>query len=184
MEERNETKKQQGYLDDRRIEFWGEMRGGVTERTNDMRSDHLGAYVVLEKASNVLVVLVPLLEPEVELGSGDGIEASELQGEVGRHGRGGGQGQEGGSVGSNLEGDLGPEGDSHDRGGLGRRRAGWGGAEPRGERLGGRSGSKIRRVDGDSGNIRNGRESGRAESRGGRRGYGGDTSRSRPTSGW
>ena len=85
------------------------------KRTGNMRSDHLGADIVFEKVSDVLAVLVPLLEPEVELGSGDGIEASELQGEVGRYGRGGGQGQESGNVGSNLEGNSRPEGDLHDR---------------------------------------------------------------------
>ena len=62
---------------------------GVTELTSDMGSNDLGADVVLEKADDVLVVLVPLLEPEVELCGGDGVETSKLQGKVGRNGGGG-----------------------------------------------------------------------------------------------
>ena len=57
--------------------------------TSDMGSDDLGADGVFEKAGDVLIVLVPLLEPEVELGGGDGVETSELQGKVGGNGRGG-----------------------------------------------------------------------------------------------
>jgi len=59
------------------------------EHTSDIGSNDLGADVVLEKADDVLVVLVPLLEPEVELCSGDGVKTSELQGKVGGNGRGG-----------------------------------------------------------------------------------------------
>ena len=52
------------------------------ELTGDVGSNDLGADVVLEKADDVLVVLVPLLEPEIELSGGDGVETSELQGKV------------------------------------------------------------------------------------------------------
>jgi len=148
------------------------------KRTSDMRGDHLGADVVFEKASDVLAVLVPLLEPEVELGGGYRIKANELQGEVGGYGRGGGQGQESGNVGSNLEGNPGPEGDLHDGGGAGRKRVGWSGAESRRESLDGRNRCVIRRLDGDGGNIRDGGEVGRAESGGRRGGHAGGTSSS------
>jgi len=59
------------------------------ELTGDMGSNNFCADVVFEKADDVLIVLVPLLEPEVELGSGDGVETSELQGKIGGNGRGG-----------------------------------------------------------------------------------------------
>lgn len=64
---------------------------GVTRPTSNVKSDNFCTDVVLEKAGNVFVILVPLLEPEVELGGGNGIETSELQGKVGGNGRGGGQ---------------------------------------------------------------------------------------------
>jgi hypothetical protein len=59
--------------------------------TSNMGSDDLSANIVLEEASDVFVVLIPLLEPEVKLSSGNGVETSELQGKVSRYGRGGGQ---------------------------------------------------------------------------------------------
>jgi len=40
------------------------------KHTSDMGSDHLGTNVVIEKVDDVPVVLVPLLEPEIELGGG------------------------------------------------------------------------------------------------------------------
>ena len=153
----------------------------MKELTGDMGSDDLGADVVLEKAGDVLVVLVPLLEPKVELGGGNGIETSELQGKVGWDGRRGRQGQEGGDVGSDLERNLGPEGDLHDRRGSDGRRVGGSGGKSRGERLGRLGGSGIWRVDGDSGNLGNGREGG-VEGRDGHGGKGGDSSGSQLTS--
>jgi len=39
-------------------------------------ADNLGTDVVPEWEGDVLVVLVPLLEPEVESGGDDGVEAS------------------------------------------------------------------------------------------------------------
>ena len=67
-------------------------------------------------------------------------------------------------MGSNLESDLGPEGDLHDGRGPNGRRVGRGGVESRGERLSSWCRSGVRRVDGDSGDLGNGRESGGAES--------------------
>ena len=146
----------------------------VRKLTGDVGSDDLGTDIVLEKAGDVLAVLIPLLEPEVELGGGNGVETSELQGKVGGNGRGGREGQEGGDVGSDLEGNLGPEGDPHDgRRSDGRRVAG-GGGESGGERLEGVGGSGIWRVDGDGGNLGKGREGGGVESGDG--GHGGDPS--------
>jgi len=150
--------------------------------TSDMGSDDLGADVILEKTDDVLVVLVPLLEPEVELGGGDRVETSELQGKVGGNGRGGWQGQEGGDVGSNLESNPGPERDLHDRRGPNGRRVGGGGIESRGERLGSRGRGGIRRVDGNGGDLWNRRESGGAESGEGHGRHGGDASGSWLTS--
>ena len=139
-----------------------------------MGSDDLCADVVLEKAGDVLVVLVPLLEPKVELGGDNGIETSEFQRKVGWDGRRGRQGQEGGNVGSDLEGNL------HDRRRSDGRRVGRGGGKSGGERLGRLSGSGIRRVDGDGGNLGNGREG--VEGRDGHGGKGGDSSCSQLTS--
>jgi len=85
-------------------------------------------------------------------------------------------------VGSNLESNLGPEGDLHDGRGPNGRRVGGGGVESSGERLGSGSGSRVRRVDGDGGNLGNGRESGGSESGDGHGGHGGDASGSGLTS--
>jgi hypothetical protein len=152
--------------------------------TGNVVSDDLGADAVLEKAGNVLVVFVPLLEPEVELSGGDGVESSELQGKIGGDGRGSGQGQEGGDVGSDLEGNLGSEGDFHDGGGPGGRRVGGSGAKPGGERVGSVGGSGVRRVDGDGRNLGDGRE-GRGVEGGDRHGrHRGDASCSWLTGRW
>ena len=56
------------------------------ELTCDVGSDDLGTDVVVEKAGDIFIVLVPLLEPEVELCGGNGVEASEFQGKVGGNG--------------------------------------------------------------------------------------------------
>ena len=150
------------------------------ELTGDVGSDDLCANAVVEKVGDVFVVLVPLLEPKVELCGGDGVETSELQGKVGGDRRRGRQGQEGGDVGSNLEGDPGSEGDLHDGRGSDWRRVGWGGGESRGERLGGSGGSGIGRVDGDCGNLGNRTEG--VEGGDGDGGEGGDSSSSWSTS--
>lgn len=83
---------------------------------------------------------------------------------------------------SNFESDLGPEGDLHDGRGPNGRRVGGGGVESRGERLSSRSWSGVRRVDGNGGNLWNGRESGGAERGDGHGGHGGDASGSGLTS--
>ena len=141
----------------------------------DVGSDDLGTDVVVEKAGDVFVVLVPLLEPKVELCGGNGVEASEFQGKVGGDGGRGRQGQEGGDVRSDLEGNLGPEGDLHDGREPEGRRVGGDGGESRGERVRRPGGSGIRGVDGDSGKLENGREGG-VESGDGDGGKGGDSS--------
>ena len=56
------------------------------ELTRDVGSDDLGTGVVVEKAGDVFVVLVPLLEPEVELCGGNGVETSKFEGKVGGNG--------------------------------------------------------------------------------------------------
>ena len=50
--------------------------------TGDVGCNDFSANAVFEKAGDILIVLVPLLEPEVELSGGDGVETSELQGKV------------------------------------------------------------------------------------------------------
>ena len=82
--------------------------------TGNMRSDDFSANIILEEASDVFLILIPLLEPEVELSGGNGVETGELQGKVSRYGGGGGQRQQGGDVRSDLESNPGPEGDLHD----------------------------------------------------------------------
>lgn len=144
--------------------------------TSNVGSDDLGADVILEKAGDVLIVLVPLLEPEVELGGGNRVETSEIQGKVSGDGRGSRQGQESSSVRSDLEGNLGPEGDLHDGGGSDGRRVGGGSTESRGERIDGAGGGRIRRVDGDGRNLWDRREGGGVEGGDGHGGGGGDPS--------
>ena len=77
-------------------------------------------------------------------------------------------------MGSDLESNLGPEGHFHDGGWLGGRGVGGGGAESGGENLYITSGSGFWRVDGDSGNLGNWRESGGVEGRDRHGGHGGD----------
>jgi len=45
-------------------------------------SDDLSAHIILEEASDILVILVSFLEPEVELSGGYRVETSELEGKV------------------------------------------------------------------------------------------------------
>ena len=87
------------------------LRGRNSRITSNVGSDDLGTDIILEKVGDVLAVLIPLLEPEVELGCGNGVETSKLQRKVGGDRRGGREGQEGGDMGSGLEGNLGPEGE-------------------------------------------------------------------------
>lgn len=155
----------------------------MKQLTSDVGSDDLGADVVLEKAGDILVILVPLLEPEVELGSGNRVEASEFQRKVGGDGRRSRQGQEGSEVGSNFEGNPGREGDLRDgRGSNGRRICG-SSAKLRGESLGKGDASGIGGVDGDFGSLWNGREGGGTEGGNGQRGHRGSSSGSWLTSG-
>jgi len=87
-------------------------------------------------------------------------------------------------VGSDLEGDFGPDGDLHDGGWSDGRRVCGGGTESRGEGLVGAGGSGIGRVDGDGWNLGNRREGGGVEGGDGDGGEGGDSSGSWLTSGW
>ena len=87
-------------------------------------------------------------------------------------------------MGSDLEGNLGPEGDLHDGGWSDGRRVGGGGTESRGEGLVGASRSGTWRVDGDGWNLGNGREGGGVEGGDGDGEEGGDASGSRLRSGW
>jgi hypothetical protein len=54
----------------------------VVKQTGDVEGNDLGANIVLEQASDILVVLIPLLKPKVELGGGNRVETSELQGKI------------------------------------------------------------------------------------------------------
>jgi len=75
--------KEQNHLDGSEKEDENKIKQGAVKLTSDVGGDDLGADIVLEKAGDVLVVLIPLLEPEVELSGGNGAEASEHQWKVG-----------------------------------------------------------------------------------------------------
>ena len=139
-------------------------RRGREEITGDVGGNGLRTDIILKEASNVLIIFVPFLEPEVKLSSCEGVEACELQWEVGRNGRRGGQGQEGGDVRSDLESDFEPEGGLHgDSGWLYGRRVGGGSTETSREKFNGVSRGGVWGVDGDGGKVRRRRGNGGAE---------------------